>query len=104
MSFYILKVPIEEQKNIADYLGSYWGFFLSLFSALIGSRSSSLHSNSYFIFCISNVPKNGVNTIFYYYVMSIYTEQFELYSAGTTFKEIYLYILIHTLFCSLPNS
>ncbi len=38
--------------------------------------------------CISNVPKNGVNTIFYYYVMSIYTEQFELYSAGTTFKEI----------------
>lgn len=38
--------------------------------------------------CISNVPKNGVNTIFYYYVMSVYTEQFELYSAGTTFKEI----------------
>lgn len=38
--------------------------------------------------CISNVPKNGVNAIFYYYVMSIYTEQFELYSAGTTFKEI----------------
>lgn len=38
--------------------------------------------------CISNVPKNGANAIFYYYVMSIYTEQFELYSAGTTFKEI----------------
>lgn len=38
--------------------------------------------------CISSVPKNGVNAVFYYYMMSIYTEQFELYSAGTTFKEI----------------
>jgi type I restriction enzyme S subunit len=38
--------------------------------------------------CISSVPQDGVNAVFYYYVMSIYTEQFELHSAGTTFKEI----------------
>lgn len=38
--------------------------------------------------CIAGVPNDDVNVLFYYYVMSIYTEQFELYGSGTTFKEI----------------
>lgn len=40
--------------------------------------------------CLSCVAKDHstVNATFYYYAMSIYTEQFELLSTGTTFKEI----------------
>lgn len=38
--------------------------------------------------CLSCVPRNSANTTFYYYVMSIATEQFELVSSGATFKEI----------------
>lgn len=38
--------------------------------------------------CLSCVPKENVDTKYYYYVMSIYNEQFDLYASGTTFKEI----------------
>ena len=38
--------------------------------------------------CLSCVVKDGSNTTFYYYVMSAFTEQFELMATGTTFKEI----------------
>lgn len=38
--------------------------------------------------CISCVPKENANPVFYYYLMSIFTEQYELFSSGTTFKEI----------------
>ena len=38
--------------------------------------------------CLSCVPQKEVNSNYFYYTMSIYTEQFELVSAGTTFKEI----------------
>lgn len=38
--------------------------------------------------CLSCIPKQEVYSLFYYYVMSIATEDFELKGSGTTFKEI----------------
>lgn len=38
--------------------------------------------------CLSCIPNEAVNNTYFYYCMSIFTEQFELVSAGTTFKEI----------------
>ena len=38
--------------------------------------------------CLSCVTKGEVNVLFYYYVMSSFTEIFELFGSGTTFKEI----------------
>ena len=38
--------------------------------------------------CLSCVPHDGVDTWFFYYSMSVFTEQFNLYGTGTTFKEI----------------
>ena len=38
--------------------------------------------------CLSCVPKESVDAKYYYYVMSIYGEQFDLFASGTTFKEI----------------
>lgn len=38
--------------------------------------------------CLSCIPKDSVDAKYYYYVMSIYSEQFDLFASGTTFKEI----------------
>ena len=38
--------------------------------------------------CLACVPLNMTDSIYYYYVISVFTEQFELVSSGTTFKEI----------------
>lgn len=38
--------------------------------------------------CLGCVPKDSVSTKFVYYTTSVWTEQFELYGSGTTFKEI----------------
>lgn len=38
--------------------------------------------------CLSCIPKDGVDVKYYYYTMSIYSEQFDLFASGTTFKEI----------------
>lgn len=38
--------------------------------------------------CLSCVPNDSAISKYFYYIMSIATEQFELVSAGTTFKEI----------------
>lgn len=38
--------------------------------------------------CLSCVPHECVDGVYYYYVLSVFTEQFELLSTGTTFKEI----------------
>lgn len=38
--------------------------------------------------CLSCVPNESVDAKYYYYVMSIYGEQFDLFASGTTFKEI----------------
>jgi type I restriction enzyme S subunit len=38
--------------------------------------------------CLSCIPKESVDVKYYYYVMSIYSEQFDLFASGTTFKEI----------------
>lgn len=38
--------------------------------------------------CLSCIPKDSVDAKYYYYVMSIYGEQFDLFASGTTFKEI----------------
>ena len=38
--------------------------------------------------CLSCVPNAAVDSEFFYYAMSAFTEQFELFSSGTTFKEI----------------
>lgn len=38
--------------------------------------------------CLSCVPKAADSTKFYYYAMSAFTEQFDLFASGTTFKEI----------------
>ena len=40
--------------------------------------------------CLSCIPYGENSVTYFYYVMSTYTEQFELVSAGTTFKEISL--------------
>ena len=38
--------------------------------------------------CLACIPNDVVNSTYFYYCMSIFTEQFELVSSGTTFKEI----------------
>lgn len=38
--------------------------------------------------CLSCVAKDNVNSEYYYYALSTFTEQFDLVSTGTTFKEI----------------
>lgn len=38
--------------------------------------------------CLSCIPNSSADSEFFYYSMSAFTEQFELYSSGTTFKEI----------------
>lgn len=38
--------------------------------------------------CLSCVPKADVDAKYFYYVMSIYGDQFNLFASGTTFKEI----------------
>ena len=38
--------------------------------------------------CIACVPNEDTDSNFYYYSMSAFSEQFELYASGTTFKEI----------------
>lgn len=38
--------------------------------------------------CLACVPKPRTDSLFFYYAMSVFTEQFELLSGGTTFKEI----------------
>lgn len=38
--------------------------------------------------CLACVPFEAVDSIYYYYTLSAFTEQFELVSSGTTFKEI----------------
>ena len=38
--------------------------------------------------CLSCVPKANISNVYFYYVMSIGTEHFELLGRGTTFKEI----------------
>lgn len=38
--------------------------------------------------CLSCVPHEGIDTWYFYYAMSVFTEQFNLYGTGTTFKEI----------------
>ena len=40
--------------------------------------------------CLCCIHKEGGCTNFFYYTMSVFTEQFEIISAGTTFKEISL--------------
>lgn len=38
--------------------------------------------------CISCIPKPSVNTKYFYYLMSVLTDWFELFGSGTTFKEL----------------
>lgn len=38
--------------------------------------------------CLSCVPLKSTDSKYFYYTMSVFTEQFELFSSGTTFKEI----------------
>lgn len=38
--------------------------------------------------CLACTPRKNVNSTYFYYCMSTFTEQFELVSSGTTFKEI----------------
>lgn len=38
--------------------------------------------------CISCIPKKDIDSKFYYYVMSAFTKEFDLFGSGTTFKEI----------------
>ena len=38
--------------------------------------------------CISCIPNKDVDSKFYYYVMSAFTKEFDLFGSGTTFKEI----------------
>lgn len=38
--------------------------------------------------CLSCIPKPGVSALFFYYTMAVFSEQFNLYGTGTTFKEI----------------
>lgn len=38
--------------------------------------------------CIACIPKEGIYSKFYYYTMSVFEKQFELFASGTTFKEI----------------
>ena len=38
--------------------------------------------------CLSCIPNSTADSEYFYYAMSVFTEQFELFSSGTTFKEI----------------
>jgi len=38
--------------------------------------------------CLSCIPNNGVNTLYYYYLFSVMSDVFEAHASGTTFKEI----------------
>ena len=38
--------------------------------------------------CLSCIPNVSADSEYFYYAMSVFTEQFELFSSGTTFKEI----------------
>ena len=38
--------------------------------------------------CLACIPKNNIKIKYYYYTLSVFTKEFELLSAGTTFKEI----------------
>lgn len=38
--------------------------------------------------CLSCIPNNKANAIYYYYLMSVITDVFEAHASGTTFKEI----------------
>jgi type I restriction enzyme S subunit len=38
--------------------------------------------------CISCVPNEDIDSKFYYYMMSTFTKEFDLFGSGTTFKEI----------------
>ena len=38
--------------------------------------------------CLSCIPRNSVNSLYFYYLMSVLTEWFELLGSGTTFKEL----------------
>lgn len=53
---------------------------------LVALNNTPLCTNQGCIGCIVNQQK--ANNKFYYYVLSVFTEQFELFGSGTTFKEI----------------
>lgn len=53
---------------------------------LVALNRIPLCTNQGCIGCIANQQK--ANSKFYYYVLSVFTEQFELFGSGTTFKEI----------------
>ena len=38
--------------------------------------------------CLSCIPRDSVDVKYHYYAISIYSEQFDLFASGTTFKEI----------------
>ena len=38
--------------------------------------------------CLSCIPNISADSEYFYYAMSVFTEQFGLFSSGTTFKEI----------------
>ena len=38
--------------------------------------------------CLSCVPKENISILYYYYLFSAFTDIFEMYASGTTFKEI----------------
>ena len=48
--------------------------------------------------CLSCVPNQNVDAVFFYYLMSICTEEFERYAGGTTFKELSLTAFSNFLF------
>ncbi len=52
---------------------------------LVGINAVELCTNQG---CVGCIPKNNVFTKYVYYSTSVWTEQFELYGRGTTFKEI----------------
>lgn len=53
---------------------------------LVALNRTPLCTNQGCIGCIANQEK--ANSKYYYYVLSVFTEQFELFGSGTTFKEI----------------
>ncbi len=56
--------------------------------APIGSVSISANPLTTNQGCLWGIPKQNVDVKYFYYLLSIYPEIFELYGAGTTFKEI----------------
>ena len=56
--------------------------------APIGSVSISANPLTTNQGCLWGIPKQNVDVKYFYYLLSIYHEIFELYGAGTTFKEI----------------